>query len=129
MNYIGTLLAVTFLFSTAGLFAFVWSLSSKTRSAQQHNAEVIFPLDGSALTKAYRAVRTAAKLQSNFVLHVLRHSVASHLAMGGAGAAEIMTALGHRQMETSTKYIHWANDSRKKLAARAAGPALAAMKR
>lgn len=42
MNYIGVLLAVTFLFSTAGLFAFVWSLSSKTPAGQQRNAEVIF---------------------------------------------------------------------------------------
>ena len=42
MNYIGVLLAVTFLFSTAGLFAFVWSLSSKTPAGQRHNAEVIF---------------------------------------------------------------------------------------
>ena len=42
MNYIGILLAITFVFSTAGLFAFVWSLSSKTPAAQRQNAEVIF---------------------------------------------------------------------------------------
>ena len=42
MNYIGILLAVTFVFSTAGLFAFVWSLSSKTPAGQRQNAEVIF---------------------------------------------------------------------------------------
>jgi len=42
---------------------------------------------------------------------------------------EIMTALGHRQMETSAKYIHWAKDGRTKLAKRAAGPAVAAMGR
>ena len=42
MNYIGILLAITFVFSTAGLFAFVWSLSSKTPAGQRQNAEVIF---------------------------------------------------------------------------------------
>jgi cytochrome c oxidase cbb3-type subunit 1 len=42
MNYIGVLLAVTFVFSVAGLFVFVWSLSSKTSAGQRHDAEVIF---------------------------------------------------------------------------------------
>ena len=42
MSYIGILLAITFVFSTAGLFAFVWSLSSKTSQGQQRNSEVIF---------------------------------------------------------------------------------------
>lgn len=42
MNYIGVLLAITFVFSTVGLFAFMWSLSSKTPDGQRHNAEVIF---------------------------------------------------------------------------------------
>jgi integrase len=34
-------------------------------------------------------------------LHGLRHSLASHMAMGGAQAAEIMTQLGHRQLSTA----------------------------
>jgi integrase len=69
-------------------------------------------------------VGAEAKLTANFGLHGLRRSAASRVAMGGAGASEIMTALGHKQMATSQKYIHGANDSRKALAERAAAPAL-----
>jgi cytochrome c oxidase cbb3-type subunit 1 len=47
LDYIGVLLAITFLFSTAGLFAFVWSLSSKSPAHQRHDAEVIFGEEGS----------------------------------------------------------------------------------
>jgi site-specific recombinase XerD len=60
-------------------------------------------------------------------LHGLRHSLASHMAMGGAQASEIMTALGHRQLSTAQKYIHWAEDSRQALAEKAASVVLAGM--
>ena len=49
------------------------------------------------------------------------------MAMGGAQAAEIMTALGHRDIATSQKYVHWALDARQALAERAAGVALAGL--
>jgi integrase len=91
--------------------------------------DLLFGGDGPALGKAWRLVRAEAKLPANFGLHGLRHSVASHLAMGGAGAPQIMQALGHTQLSTSQKYIHWATEARDELAERAAGPALAGMSR
>jgi integrase len=60
-----------------------------------------------ALSKIWRTVRMEAKLPDGIGLHGLRHSLASHMAMGGAEAAEIMTALGHRQLSTTTRYLHW----------------------
>jgi hypothetical protein len=57
----------------------------------------------------------------------LRHSLASHMAMNGAEAAEIMTALGHRQLSTAQRYVHWAQDARQALAEKAAAVALAGM--
>ena len=39
-------------------------------------------------------MRKEADLPETLGLHGLRHSIASHLAMGGAQAAEIMTAMG-----------------------------------
>jgi hypothetical protein len=54
-------------------------------------------------------------------------SLASHMAMGGAQAAEIMTALGHGQLSTAQRYVHWAQDSRQGLAERAATSILAGM--
>jgi integrase len=80
-----------------------------------------------ALSKAWRKVRAEAELPLSLGLHGLRHSVASHLAMSGAQAPEIMTAMGHRQLSTVQRYIHFAESSRQALAERAASIALAGM--
>ena len=80
-----------------------------------------------ALSKAWRKVRKEADLPETLGLHGLRHSIASHLAMGGAQAAEIMTAMGHRQLSTVQRYIHFAQNARQVLAERAASVALAGM--
>ncbi len=80
-----------------------------------------------ALSKAWRRVRKEADLPPTLGLHGLRHSIASHLAMGGAQAAEIMTAMGHRQLSTVQRYIHFAETTRHVLAERAASVAMAGM--
>ena len=80
-----------------------------------------------SLAKAWRAIRAEAGLPKGIGLHGLRHSLATLLAVGGAQAAEIMTSLGHRQMSTTTRYLHFADTARAALAERAAAPALAGM--
>ena len=80
-----------------------------------------------ALSKAWRRVRAEADLAPKLGLHGLRHSIASHLAMGGAQAPEIMTAMGHRQLSTVQRYIHFAQSTRQELAERAASVALEGM--
>lgn len=79
------------------------------------------------LSATWRKVRTEAKLPDGIGLHGLRHSLASHMAINGAQAAEIMAALGHRQLSTAQRYIHWAEDARKGLAERSAAHITAAM--
>lgn len=79
------------------------------------------------LSKPWQAIRKEANLPEGMGLHGLRHSLASHLAMNGAQAAEIMTALGHRQLSTAQKYVHWAQDARAALAEKAAAHVVAAM--
>lgn len=79
------------------------------------------------ISKTWRVVREAAQLPAEIGLHGLRHSLASHMAMQGAAASEIMTALGHRQLSTAQRYIHWAQDARTALAERAAGVASAGL--
>lgn len=74
-----------------------------------------------SLAKPWRQIRTEAGLPEGIGLHGLRHSLASSMAMNGAQAAEIMTALGHRQLSTAQKYIHWAQDGRAALAEKSAG--------
>ena len=91
---------------------------------------VFRPAHGAAplsLSKPWRAVRAEAGLPDGIGLHGLRHSLASAMAMQGAQAAEIMAALGHRQMSTSAGYIHWAEAAHAQLAERAATHITAAL--
>ena len=79
------------------------------------------------LTHVWDKVRAEAKLPAKVTLHGLRHSTASHMAMSGAEAAQIMAALGHHQLSTVQRYIHFAKDARTALAETAAATALAGM--
>lgn len=79
------------------------------------------------LSQPWRLIREEADLPEGIGLHGLRHSLASHLAMSGAQAAEIMQAVGHRQLSTAQRYIHWAERQKSQLAERAASVALAGM--
>jgi integrase len=81
------------------------------------------------LSKDFRRIGAEAKLPKGATLHSLRHSTATHLAIAGAGASEVMAALGHRQLSTSQKYVHFAGAHAAKhaLAERAAAVALAGM--
>lgn len=81
-----------------------------------------------SLSKPWRAVRSRAKLPDGIGLHGLRHSMASHLAMDGAQGAELMQALGHKQISTTQRYIHFAEKAKTRLAERAASTALAGMR-
>lgn len=80
-----------------------------------------------SLAKPWQQVRTEAGLPENLGLHGLRHSLASHLAMAGASSAELMEALGHKQVSTTQRYIHFAERARSTLATRAAAMAIAGM--
>lgn len=72
-------------------------------------------------------MRKEANLPDNLGLHGLRHSLASHLAMAGASAVELMEAMGHKQVSTTQRYIHFAERARSTLAQRAAAMAVAGM--
>ena len=74
------------------------------------------------------AVRAEANLPANLGLHGLRHSIGTHLAMAGASAVELMETLGHRQITTTLRYVHFAERARSTLAERAASVAMAGLK-
>lgn len=80
-----------------------------------------------ALSPSWRKIRVEAGLPEGIGLHGLRHSLASHMAMSGAQAAEIMTQLGHSNIRTSQGYVDWAQNRRQALAEKAAAVALAGM--
>ena len=53
-------------------------------------------------------VRRSARLAGleNGSVHALRHSFCSHLAMKGAPARAIQELAGHRDLTTTTRYMH-----------------------
>lgn len=79
------------------------------------------------LNKPMRAVRSKAGLPPGSGLHVLRHSLATSMAESSRQAPEIMTVLGHKNMQTSQKYVHIAQERRAGLAEQAAAGISAAL--
>ncbi len=80
-----------------------------------------------SLAKPWRKIRTTAGLRADLGLHGLRHSLATHMALSGSQAAQIMAVLGHANIGTSQKYIHIAQDMRAQLAETAAAGISAAL--
>lgn len=80
-----------------------------------------------SLGNVWPAVRDEAKLPANLGLHGLRHSIGTHLAMAGASAVELMETLGHRQISTTLRYVHFAENARSTLAERGAAVAMAGL--
>jgi integrase len=80
-----------------------------------------------SLSRVWTKVRREAGLPAALSLHGLRHSTASHMAMAGAEAPQIMVALGQSQLSTVQRYIHFAKNARSALAEQAAATALAGM--
>jgi len=80
-----------------------------------------------SLARPWERVRKEANLPEELGLHGLRHSLASHLAMAGASSAELMESLGHKQVSTTMRYIHFAERARSTLAERGAAMAVAGL--
>jgi integrase len=68
--------------------------------------------------KAWESAVAAAKLDSRFVFHDLRHSCASELAMAGASPLEIGDVLGHRTLVMVRRYAHLSHEHKAALVAR-----------
>lgn len=91
---------------------------------------VFAPARGSgpiSLAKPWMQLRDAAGLPKTLGLHGLRHSVGSHMAMNGAQLPAIMEVLGHRQLSTVQRYLHYAQNAKAALAETAAATALAGL--
>jgi integrase len=79
------------------------------------------------LKKIWTKVRASAGLPPDLTIHGLRHTIASHLAMGGASGPQIQAAMGHANIKTSSRYIHFSANRRNELAERAASLATAGL--
>lgn len=58
------------------------------------------------LRKRWARAKRAAGLPADLRIHDLRHSLASALANAGTPLYEIGAVLGHRQLNTTTRYAH-----------------------
>lgn len=75
-----------------------------------------FPVN---LKKAVPKLRTCPGVPADFILHGLRHSLASAMARAGLPATDIMFQLGHAKIQTSQNYIDARSDQRVSIANRA----------
>ena len=63
-------------------------------------------LTGGALNARLGRMARRAGIERPCSLHVLRHSIATHLLLGGMPAERVRDFLGHRHMESTQAYTH-----------------------
>jgi site-specific recombinase XerD len=64
------------------------------------------PLCDTSLDQQHARLRATLKLQSDFVLHCLRHTFGTRLGEAGADAFTIMKLMGHSSVTVSQRYVH-----------------------
>jgi site-specific recombinase XerD len=68
------------------------------------------PLKGSAILDRVQVLGQIARLNKPIGLHMLRHSIATHLLQSGMPLEQIARFLGHSSLESTTIYTHIANE-------------------
>ena len=76
------------------------------------------PLDPSGLQRAYHTAKRRAGITKPGGIHALRHAFATHLLEAGVDVHTIQRLLGHRSIQTTTRYWHLTHTSLTTQAAR-----------
>lgn len=66
------------------------------------------PLTVRTALRAYTAAKTRAGITKRGGIHALRHAFATHLVEAGVDLHTVQCLLGHRHIETTTRYLHLA---------------------
>jgi site-specific recombinase XerD len=64
------------------------------------------PISGSNQQRRFARLVARVGLSKRCSLHTLRHSYATHLLEAGVDVLTLKTLLGHRHLETTTRYLH-----------------------
>jgi integrase/recombinase XerD len=64
------------------------------------------PITGSNMQRRFAKLVQRVGLTKHCSLHTLRHSYATHLLEAGVDVLTLKTLLGHRSLETTTRYLH-----------------------
>ena len=63
-------------------------------------------IDESVLQRAIPEAARAAELSKRVTCHALRHSFARHLLETGSDVKTVLLLLGHKDSQTTTRYLH-----------------------
>ena len=63
-------------------------------------------LGGSSMYDRIRRLAKKAEIEKQVGLHILRHSIATHLLDNGMSLAQIAKFLGHSSLESTQIYTH-----------------------
>jgi integrase len=66
------------------------------------------PIARTPMMQRYRAALAAAGLDVAFRMHDLRHTMGTSLAMAGVDVVTIQAYLGHSDLATTRRYMHYA---------------------
>jgi len=90
-------------------------LRSYWRNQRPHPDSYLFPrehhlnqaLSISAIQKAYKKAKQAVPINRVGGIHSLRHAYATHQLAAGLPIQQLQRQLGHRNLQSTLRYIHW----------------------